>query len=80
MGVCHVAVLRGKMCCWAPVEQTPFDDHDDTITLTVSIGLVAAIELARPNIDLLVTRANKRLWLARKQGGNGVVLRDEARD
>jgi diguanylate cyclase (GGDEF)-like protein len=56
------------------VEQIAFAAGDGApLTLTLSVGVVEATELAKPAIDPLVMRADRRLREARQQGGNRVV-------
>ena len=58
--------------------QTPFAVAGAELALTISVGVVEATELAKPAIDPLVMRADRRLRQARQQGGNRVVGREEA--
>lgn len=60
------------------VAQTPFPVGDTAIALTLSVGVVEATELAKPAIDPLVMRTDRRLREARQQGGNRVVGSDDA--
>lgn len=60
------------------VAQARFPVADTTIALTLSVGVVEATELAKPAIDPLVMRADRRLQEARQQGGNCVVGSGEA--
>jgi len=61
------------------VEQTAFTTSaGDNLTLTLSVGVVEATELAKPVIDPLVMRAERRRREARQQGGNRVVGSDES--
>jgi diguanylate cyclase (GGDEF)-like protein len=59
------------------VEQTLFSAAGVTISLTLSIGVVEATELAKPAIDPLVMRADRRRREARQRGGNRVVGSDD---
>lgn len=67
----HVAVQIGEHLC-KMCATTPLSINEQTILLTVSIG-VASLNTADKVFDQLIERADKCMYLAKHNGGNSVM-------
>jgi diguanylate cyclase len=62
------------------VEEAPFFYKGQKIHVTVSIGLVSATQVDPLEAANLISRADKRLYLAKQQGRNRVIAEDGSAD